>query len=214
MLVATREPTLNAAATAQGLIARPISEKRPPASKAAEKRRRLRMILACGVNAAAALRHYSCLATQHPAGLRVHQMRLCARKARHLDVGEVIFLRISAPQARTFSAALAVEGRHDLGFMIFRVWYDERWDRAPMLFCGRPTVSRQNIAFDYSSPAELYLSKRGRRCATTSAQDNPRRRGPDVPRKGLRRTLSHHTHNLLVGTSTCGESFGCVTRQF
>jgi hypothetical protein len=32
-----------------------------------------------------------------------------------------------------------------------------------MLFFGRPTVSRQNIAFDYSSPAELYLSKRGRR---------------------------------------------------
>ena len=32
-----------------------------------------------------------------------------------------------------------------------------------MPFCGRPTLSRQNIAFDYSSPAELYLSKRGRR---------------------------------------------------
>jgi Arc/MetJ-type ribon-helix-helix transcriptional regulator len=25
---------------------------------------------------------------------------------------------------------------------------------------GRPTVSRQGIAFDYSSPAELYLSRR------------------------------------------------------
>jgi hypothetical protein len=32
-----------------------------------------------------------------------------------------------------------------------------------MLFCRRPTVSRENISFDYSSPAELYLSKRGRR---------------------------------------------------
>jgi hypothetical protein len=32
-----------------------------------------------------------------------------------------------------------------------------------MLFRGRPTVSRQGIAFDYSSPAELYLSKRGGR---------------------------------------------------
>jgi hypothetical protein len=29
-----------------------------------------------------------------------------------------------------------------------------------MLFGGRPTVSRQGIAFDYSSPAELYLSRR------------------------------------------------------
>ena len=32
-----------------------------------------------------------------------------------------------------------------------------------MLFRERPTVSHQNIAFDYGSPAELYLSKRGRR---------------------------------------------------
>src|SRR6201987_3891490 len=32
-----------------------------------------------------------------------------------------------------------------------------------MLFRGRPTVSRQGIAFDYSSPAELYLSRRRRR---------------------------------------------------
>ena len=29
-----------------------------------------------------------------------------------------------------------------------------------MLFLGMPTVSRQGIAFDYSSPAELFLSKR------------------------------------------------------
>ena len=29
-----------------------------------------------------------------------------------------------------------------------------------MLFRGRPTVSLQGIAFDYSSPAELYLSRR------------------------------------------------------
>ena len=29
-----------------------------------------------------------------------------------------------------------------------------------MLFPGRPTVSRRGIAFDYSSPAELYLSRR------------------------------------------------------
>jgi hypothetical protein len=34
---------------------------------------------------------------------------------------------------------------------------------APRLFCGRPTVSCQGIAFDYSSPAELYLSRRGGR---------------------------------------------------
>ena len=32
-----------------------------------------------------------------------------------------------------------------------------------MLFGGRPTVSRQGIAFDYSLPAELYLSRRGGR---------------------------------------------------
>jgi hypothetical protein len=30
------------------------------------------------------------------------------------------------------------------------------------VICGRPTVSRQGIAFDYSSPAELYLSRRRR----------------------------------------------------
>ena len=29
-----------------------------------------------------------------------------------------------------------------------------------MLFHVRPTVSRQGIAFDYSSPAELFLAKR------------------------------------------------------
>ena len=29
-----------------------------------------------------------------------------------------------------------------------------------MLFRGRPKVSRQGIAFDYNSPAELYLSRR------------------------------------------------------
>jgi hypothetical protein len=33
----------------------------------------------------------------------------------------------------------------------------------PCYFTERPTVSRQGIAFDYSSPAELYLSRRGRR---------------------------------------------------
>ena len=33
-----------------------------------------------------------------------------------------------------------------------------------MLFVGRLTVSRQGVAFDYSSPAQLYLSRRrGRR---------------------------------------------------
>jgi hypothetical protein len=32
-----------------------------------------------------------------------------------------------------------------------------------ILSCGRPAVSRQDTAFDYSSPAELYLSRRGRR---------------------------------------------------
>ena len=29
-----------------------------------------------------------------------------------------------------------------------------------MLFRGRPTVSHQGIAFDYSSPAELFLARR------------------------------------------------------
>jgi molybdate transport system regulatory protein len=32
-----------------------------------------------------------------------------------------------------------------------------------MLFVGRRTVSRQGVSFDYSSPAELYLSRRRRR---------------------------------------------------
>ena len=32
-----------------------------------------------------------------------------------------------------------------------------------MLFVGDTLVSRQDIAFDYSSPAELYLSRRRRR---------------------------------------------------
>jgi hypothetical protein len=53
------------------------------------------------------------LRTQHLPSLRVHQMRLCARKARHLDVGEFVFGVISGPSL----------------------------DRAPMLFRGRPTVS-------------------------------------------------------------------------
>ena len=29
-----------------------------------------------------------------------------------------------------------------------------------MLFHGRPTVSRQGIALDYTSPAELFLARR------------------------------------------------------
>jgi molybdate transport system regulatory protein len=33
-----------------------------------------------------------------------------------------------------------------------------------MLLVGRATMSRQRIAFDYSSPAELYLSRGKRRC--------------------------------------------------
>ena len=33
-------------------------------------------------------------------------------------------------------------------------------DGAPMLFGARPTVSRQGIAFNYYSPAELHLSRR------------------------------------------------------
>ena len=32
-----------------------------------------------------------------------------------------------------------------------------------MLFRGRPRLGAQGTAFDYSAPAELYLSKRGRR---------------------------------------------------
>src|SRR5580692_12445688 len=34
-----------------------------------------------------------------------------------------------------------------------------RSDRAPRFIRARPTVSRQGIAFDYNSPAELYLSR-------------------------------------------------------
>ena len=36
----------------------------------------------------------------------------------------------------------------------------ERRDRAATLFRGGPTVSGQGTAFDYSSPAELFLSRR------------------------------------------------------
>jgi hypothetical protein len=35
--------------------------------------------------------------TQHLPSFRVHQMRLCARKARHLDVGDFVFGIISGP---------------------------------------------------------------------------------------------------------------------
>ena len=47
-----------------------------------------------------------------------------------------------------------------LRFSFSWLCYSEQRDRAPMLFRGRPTVSRQGIAFDYNSPAELYLSRR------------------------------------------------------
>ena len=93
-------------------------------------------------------------------------MRLSARKARHLDVSEVIvFGVVSRPTLDVVACVWAAveEGRHDLAFLFFWLWYSERRDLAPMLFRERPTVSRQSIAFDYSSPAELYLSKRGRR---------------------------------------------------
>ena len=93
-------------------------------------------------------------------------MRLSARKARHLDVSEVIvFGVVSRPTPDVVACVWAAveEGRHDLAFLFFWLWYSERRDLAPMLFRERPTVSRQSIAFDYSSPAELYLSKRGRR---------------------------------------------------
>ena len=93
-------------------------------------------------------------------------MRLYARKARHLDLGHlIVFGVISDPSLDVVAGVWAAveEGRHDLAFLFFWLWYSERRDLAPMLFRERPTVSRQDIAFDYSSPAELYLSKRGRR---------------------------------------------------
>jgi hypothetical protein len=93
-------------------------------------------------------------------------MCLGARKARHLNIGEVpVFGVISDPSLDVVACvgALVEERRHSLAFLFFWLWYSERWVGAPMLFRERPTVSRQDIAFDYSSPAELYLSKRGRR---------------------------------------------------
>jgi hypothetical protein len=93
-------------------------------------------------------------------------VRLSGRKARHLHVGEVIvFGVISGPSLYVVACvgAAVEERQHNLAFLLFWLWYGERWDRAQMLFRERPTVSHQNIAFDYSSPAELYLSKRGRR---------------------------------------------------
>jgi hypothetical protein len=89
-------------------------------------------------------------------------MRLSACKARHLNVGEVIVFGVISDPSLDVGASVE-ERRHSLAFLFFWLWYNERWDGAPMLFRERPTVSRQDIAFDYSSPAELYLSKRGRR---------------------------------------------------
>jgi hypothetical protein len=59
-----------------------------PLSRQRRNGARLRMILACGVNA---VKRLFVRSPQDPAGLRVHQMCLCAREARHLDVGECIF---------------------------------------------------------------------------------------------------------------------------
>ena len=90
-------------------------------------------------------------------------MRLGAREARHLNVGEALVSWIILSPSLDVVAciwAAVEEGRHDLAFLFFRLWYSERRDRAPMLFRERPTVSRQCIAFDYSSPAELFLARR------------------------------------------------------
>ena len=57
---------------------------------------------------------------QHLAGLRVNQMRLCARKARHLDVTLVIvFGVISCPSLDVVACVgTAVEERgHNLAFL-------------------------------------------------------------------------------------------------
>jgi hypothetical protein len=56
-----------------------------------------------------------------PAGVWVHQMRLGARKARHLDVSEVIVLGvISGPSLDVVARVRAAveEGRHDLAVLI------------------------------------------------------------------------------------------------
>jgi hypothetical protein len=59
---------------------------------------------------------------QDLAGLRVDQMRPCARKARHLDVGEVIIIGlISRPRLDVVACVWAAvkERRHDLALLFF-----------------------------------------------------------------------------------------------
>jgi len=93
-------------------------------------------------------------------------MQLRAREATHLNVSEIIVIGLiirPSLDVVTCVGAAVEERRHDLAFLFFWMWYSERRERAPMLFRGRPTVSRQGIAFDYNSPAELYLSRPRRR---------------------------------------------------
>ena len=103
---------------------------------------------------------------QNFAGLRADQIRLSARKARHLNVSEVtVFGVISRPCLNVVASvgAAVQEGRHDLAVLFSGCARVSKGPGLRCLFRARPTVSRQGIAFDYNSPAELYLSRgRGR----------------------------------------------------
>jgi hypothetical protein len=61
-------------------------------------------------------------AAEHSSALRVHQMGLCARKARHLDTGEfIVFGSISGQTLNVVArvGAAVEERRHDLAFLSF-----------------------------------------------------------------------------------------------
>ena len=151
---------------------------------------------------------------QHLPALRVDQMRLSARKARHLDVSEVIvFGVVSRPTLDVVACVWAAveEGRHDLAFLFFWLWYSERRDLAPMLFRERPTVSRQSIAFDYSSPAELYLSKRGRRAPNTAVSRQRLRRSAMLSKNCAPSGPSAPGCRSVMSASTRTKSTDCMT---
>jgi hypothetical protein len=90
-------------------------------------------------------------------------MRLCARKARNLDIGEfIVFGIISGPSLDVVAGvgAAVEKRRHDLAVLISQCAIVSNGIGLRCLFHARPTVSRQRIAFDYNSPAELHLSRR------------------------------------------------------
>jgi hypothetical protein len=80
------------------------------------------------------LRALFIIRAQDLAGLRVHQMRLCARKARDLDVGQVIvFGVVSSPSLDVFACvgAAVQKRRHDLTLFFSRPRKIEHRDREP-----------------------------------------------------------------------------------